>query len=299
MLALTPYPSRAEWLAARRQSLGGSDTPKLLGLSRWGDGTSVFADKLGLLPDEPEAQEAARWGLLLEPLVAARYQEETGLEVQDPGPFVIARDARYPFLHCSPDRFVVHPTRGRGLLSLKTTSAYKRAEWSDEAPPAYQVQCQHEMLVTDLSWSAIAVLIGGQTFRFVDCLERDDRFLKRLVPTLEAFWAALQRREPPPATASEACRQVLAALYPTDTGETIALAPALLQVDEDWIQAKAELDAAQARKDLAENLLRAALGAATRGVLPNGVSWSNKRQHRNAFEMPASDYRVLRRARKG
>jgi len=298
-LRVERYRDRADWLEARRQSLGGSDTPKILGLSPWGTPMSVYADKLRLIDEEPAVAEAAEWGLLLEQPIAARYSRETGNLLVEPGRQTIVRNPQYPFLHCTPDKFVKHPTRGLGLLSIKTTSAYKRDEWAEEAPPAYQVQCQHELLVTGLRWTAVAVLIGGQSFRYIDCIERDERFCQRLLLVLETFWGAVSRREPPPVDASEACRQALRALYPKETGETIPLPAELLAADERWIQAKLELDRWQAQKDLAENEFRAAIGSAMRGVLPNGVAWSNKLHHRKEFTVAATDYRKLLRHQKG
>jgi putative phage-type endonuclease len=289
------YPDRAAWLDARRSSLGGSDSPKILGLSRWGSPMSVYADKLGLVPDDAAHQEAAEWGLLLEPLVAARYQRETGLEVLDPGRYTLIRRPGQPPLHTSPDRFVEHPTRGRGLLSVKTTSAYQAEAWIDGVPLAYQVQSQHEMLVTGLAWSAVAVLIGGQTFRYVDCLERDDRFLAALVEQLAAFWTDVETQTPPAVDASAACQAVLRRLYPVDSGETIALPAELLAIDAQWQDAKKHLTHWQTEKDRTENHLRAALGAAAVGLLPDGTKWTNKTQTRKEYVVPAATYRVLRR----
>ena len=66
--------TRQDWLAERRHSLGGSDMGAVLGLSRWRSPYTVWADKMGLLPDQ-EDSEAMRIGRDLEPYVLQRFCE--------------------------------------------------------------------------------------------------------------------------------------------------------------------------------------------------------------------------------
>ena len=73
--------SRADWLEERRKSLGGSDVGAILGLNRWRSPYSVWADKRGLLPDEPD-NEAMRTGRDLEPYVLERMTENNGKDIR-------------------------------------------------------------------------------------------------------------------------------------------------------------------------------------------------------------------------
>ena len=57
--------SREDWLAERRNSLGGSDMGAVLGLNRWSSPYSVWAEKTGRLPPK-EDSEAMRQGRNLE-----------------------------------------------------------------------------------------------------------------------------------------------------------------------------------------------------------------------------------------
>ena len=43
--------SRGQWLQARRRGIGGSDAPALMGASPWATPLSVYADKMGFLPE--------------------------------------------------------------------------------------------------------------------------------------------------------------------------------------------------------------------------------------------------------
>jgi len=61
------------------------------------------------------------------------------------------------------------------------------------------------------------------------------------------------------------------------------------------------IKAAEAEKKGIENQIKAALGDAVFGYLPDGGGFSWKLQHRNSYTVEAADYRVLReiKAKKG
>ena len=69
--------SREAWLELRRHSIGGSDAAGIVGLSKWASPYSVWAEKTGQLPEQPD-NEAMRQGRDLEDYVARRWSEETG-----------------------------------------------------------------------------------------------------------------------------------------------------------------------------------------------------------------------------
>ena len=60
---------REQWLEARRKGIGGSDAAAILGMSHYSTPYSVFAEKMGALP-EKEDSEAMRQGRDLEAYVA-------------------------------------------------------------------------------------------------------------------------------------------------------------------------------------------------------------------------------------
>lgn len=75
--------SREDWLAFRRQGIGGSDTAALLGISPWRTARDLYYDKLGVAAASLDTED--NWvqlevGTLLEPLVAKIFQKRTGLK---------------------------------------------------------------------------------------------------------------------------------------------------------------------------------------------------------------------------
>ena len=72
--------NRAQWLAERKKSLGGSDMGAVLGMNNYTSPMAVWMDKTGRLP-EKEQTEWMRLGTDLEDYVAQRFCEVSGLKV--------------------------------------------------------------------------------------------------------------------------------------------------------------------------------------------------------------------------
>jgi len=290
------FPTRQAWLDGRRQSLGASDAAAVLGLHPWKSPLSLYAEKVTPPTADDAAQaEAAAWGLRLEPLIAEEYARVTGRALTEPEPWTFYRSKAYPFLTASFDRRILGDPRGVGVLQLKTAGAYAAETWEEEPPLAYQIQTQQEMLVAGATWGALAVLIGGQRFRYFD-LTRSERFLAVLVERAERFWTGVLGRTPPAADGSVATREALRRLYPEATPGAIVELPAEAEAwDAARLDAIARLKAAEAEKDAAENALRAALGPAETGLLPNGVTYTYKSTERKGYTVAPTTVRTLRR----
>lgn len=72
-----------EWLAYRRQGIGGSDVAAILGISPFRTARDLYDDKLNIASavDDTGNWVALEMGHLLEPLVAQIFTKKTGLEV--------------------------------------------------------------------------------------------------------------------------------------------------------------------------------------------------------------------------
>src|SRR3990167_10286820 len=93
---------RPSWLEARRQGLGASDAPVILGLSPWKTPLALYAEKLGLEIEEPEQTEAMAWGLRLQPVIIAAFQEQNPERVAiAKQEFVIDRSPEHPWMLAS------------------------------------------------------------------------------------------------------------------------------------------------------------------------------------------------------
>ena len=183
----TPDPARDEWLAWRREGIGGSDVAAILGLSPWAGPWTVWADKLGLVPPEPES-EPMRWGKLLEPVIAAEVAHRTGLEVA--GEQMWCVDREHPHRRSTIDGLLCPQgyeslDEAVAVLEMKNTSAPR---WdNDEVPLMYHCQVQHQLAVTGFQRAVVAVLHAGNRLALYS-IEADPEDQKRIAEAVDTFW---------------------------------------------------------------------------------------------------------------
>ena len=286
------FESREEWLIARRAGIGGSDASAVLGVSRWKGPLGVYVEKLGIAPEEKE-NRFTKWGRMLEGAVATAYEEETGRKLWDTGPLTITRHATIPFLFATLDRLIMHPSRGTGVLQIKTTSWGFLEEWAEEPPLEAQVQLQHEMAVVGVEWGSLAVLVAGREFRWVD-VEINREFVQAMTETEGKFWKMVEGLEPPPPDRLEETGKALRALYPKDSGETVVLPDEAMEWHGALVEAKTKLKRWEERKVEAENKIKAAMGGATFGALIGGGRYSWKNSDRKGYSVAPAAVRPLR-----
>lgn len=270
VLANTRDMEREQWLAWRRRGIGGSDAPKILGLSRYGSAFTVWLEKIGEAePEEPG--EPAYWGTVLEPIIAAEFERQTGLKLRRRN--AILQHPEHSWMLANVDRLVVGRREG---VEIKTAAAWKAGEWEgDNIPDDYYVQCQHYMAVTGYQRWWIAVLIGGNTFRY-KLVERDEAFIEALVAAERKFWWHVENRVPPEPDGSDTATEYLTRRYPQSNGHQVELSPEAERWIQQYEQAAQEEREAKARKEEAANHLRALLGENEMGRLWHWtVSWKS------------------------
>lgn len=259
----------------RTQGIGGSDAAAVLGISPHKTPLRVYQEKLGLCEPEPETP-AMRWGKLLEDAVADEYAHVTGRKVRRRN--VTLRHEDHPFLTAHIDRDVVG---GKRILEVKTANAFAH-EWgpagTDEIPPAYVVQVQHYLAVTDNDVCDVAALIGGQDFRLYE-VQRDDDLIRMMLDEEVRFWREhVEPRVPPaPSSAAECSERWRRAVI----GSTITANEAFLLDVQDLVVLKAQAKANKRMQDELRRRIFSALGDHEAAVDETGslvVTWKNRKQ---------------------
>lgn len=288
--------ARIQWLEQRRAGIGGSEAAAVLGLSPWKSALELYCDKLGINPTEYQEPDWLYWGKALEPIIADRFKKDTGRVVVNDGEFHVQRSEEYPWMLCTIDRTILRDdTNEPGILSIKNVAGFKKAQWADEPPVEYQVQIQHEFVVTGRRWGSFAVLFNGHDFGWYD-VERNDRFCEHLIKQERLFWQRVLTQEPPePGDPADSTAEALRRLYPGENGETIALPGELIEEAEHLANLKHSVKVCAAEIEKIENKFRAAIGDATFGVLPSGVKFSLKTTKRAGYTVEPTEYRALRR----
>lgn len=83
------------------------------------------------------------------------------------------------------------------LLECKTASFFKKDEWEDdEIPQEYILQVMWYLGITGRKIGHIAVLIGGQSFKYKQ-IEFDAELFNTMVEAAKEFWDCVQNDTPP------------------------------------------------------------------------------------------------------
>lgn len=285
---------RARWLALRREGIGSSDAPAVLGVSPWSVPLKVYADKLGEVEDSEES-EAMRWGRILEPHIIAEFAREMGRKAARQG--ALLRSTRWPWMQATLDATQRRDGRDdTGVLEVKATG-FRAGDWREGIPEHVRVQVQHQLAVTGFEWGSVAVLIGGARLLYAD-VTRDAALIEQVVQAEHDLWLRIQRHEPPDPDGSESAREALRALYPQDNGESVSLPGELIELDRERAEIVEDLKRLDARKEAIDQQFKAAIGGATFGLLANGVTYSHRLQKREGYIVKPAEFRVLRRSKK-
>lgn len=287
--------SEAAWLTARRQGIGASEAASILGISPYKSALALYCEKLELTAPDPLEHEALYWGRMLERPIAYRYAEVTGRRVVPAEPWTLRRSRVHPFMVATLDALTWPTPQQVVPLEIKNVGAYKGDDWAEEPPLHVQVQVQHQLAVTGLPAASIAALVGGNRLVWFD-VARNDRFIGVLIEAEGRFWDRLLAQDPPPVDGTEAGKALLRALYPRETPGLVVNLPAeAMEWDIDLQGLKSLEKAHDATKLALENKLKAAIGEAECGVLPNGVTFTWKASERKGYVVEATTVRTLRR----
>lgn len=202
---------RDEWLALRRQGIGGSDMGKLLGVSRWGTPLDVWLDKTGRAV-ETDDNESMWLGRTLEDAVARRYAAEKGVRVERYGFMLIDRKNR---LVGNVDRLVAIEGKAAHKGEVRTSKALEiktsgQMPW-DELPSHYQAQVHTYMaLLPTVDVVDVAALFYGlQRGMKIYVEERDAMIMDYIRDTAREFWERYVATDTPPPPESESdCRRL-------------------------------------------------------------------------------------------
>lgn len=265
------FTTEAEWLAMREADLTSTECAALFGCSPYATEYELWHRKTGQLVADFEAGDRIKWGNRLEAAIAYGIAEDLGLVVE---PFKVY--GRIPELRMGSsfdfkvvglddsytgsnetyrDLFRQH---GPGVMEVKNVDGlqFKRGWIADgedmEAPPHIELQVQHQLEVSDLEWSIIAPLVGGNTPRpFYRLRNRD--YGAAIREKISAFWASVDAGQAPEPDYTKD-GDTIAKLYANDNGQEVDMSGnnRLAELVAEYTAAAADEKAAKARKDAAK-----------------------------------------------
>lgn len=285
--------SHEEWLALRRQSIGGSEVSSIVGLNPYGSAFTLWLERTGRKAPF-EGNLRTRIGSALEDTVARLFEETSGIKVQRTN--FIWYNSDFPHMHASPDRLAVS---GKIGLEIKTTSAFNWDKFRGEDFPAqYYAQAVDYMAILEYKEWYIAVLIGNHALKIYQ-LVRDESIprpewvdgrlyveegeITALRDAVQGFWICLETNTAPGLDGSEATAKALAEVYPADDAAEPMTFFGREGLVNEWFEIKAQADALDARKAEIKNILCADMGSCEMGICgEHKVTW--KEQTRNNFD---------------
>lgn len=305
IIANTANMSRNDWLELRKQGIGGSDAAAVAGVSKYNSPYMVFWDKVESVPQEKPDHviEAAYWGNVHEPTIRKEFALRVNLQREEEGlpPLkVIHRQAifahdDYDFIRTNLDGWVVGHENGKGIFEAKTAHYMLREDWAgDDVPNAYMLQCQHNMLVMNANFCYLAVLIGGNTFKYY-YIPRDEELIGYLLEIENKFWVNhVLAKIPPQMTGLEAEKDMLRQLYPdsvNDTDTFTTLPNETVEMVEEIEVIKQVMDELKQEKTKYENQIKAIMEDVEWGYAGvHKVTWKTSKDGKRPFKTKLYDF---------
>jgi putative phage-type endonuclease len=204
------FPTRGEWLKARENYIGGSDSSAIIGWNPYKSNTDLWLEKTGQVqPEDISGKSYVKYGTEAEPLLRELFKldypeykvmyEENNLWLND----------KYPFAHASLDGWIEDEDGRKGVLEIKTTEilqSMQKEKWNKRVPDNYYVQLLHCLMVTEFDFAILKAQLKT-VFDGVPYLQtkhyRIDRSevegdIQYLAQEEERFWGYVQRKQKPP-----------------------------------------------------------------------------------------------------
>jgi putative phage-type endonuclease len=244
---MTESPSQGtpEWLQARMSGIGGSEISALYQLpdgrlaNPWLSQVRMWGEKTGRISNAspaPLEQPQLYVGTMLEPVVREMFTTFSGRKVTDG--VTLLRHAESPMIANTDGTLPnVEGKDGPGVYEGKSASAFNRSNWYEadgepSIPLHIQLQVQHYLACTGLSWGCVCVFFGGdrQPISWFD-IDRHQPIIDDMVERSARWWRDyVVADKQPPADTSKICESDLRALQPQDNGRFVMLPPGFSHV---------------------------------------------------------------------
>ncbi len=177
----------SEWLDWRSNGIGASDAPAIMGENPWKTSAHLLAEKLGTAEKFGGNAAMAR-GTALEPEARSRYEAISRVRVLP----ACLQSNNHEWQRASVDGLAAD---GNVVVEIKCgESVYKKTASSRQVPRYYVGQLQHILAVTELSHIDFFCWLPNLPEVHLR-INRDDRYIARLIVAEQAFWQQLIKQK--------------------------------------------------------------------------------------------------------
>lgn len=190
--------------AFRASHVGASEVAALFDCSPWLTRFELWHRKAGNIAtpefnavsdDGTPDNERIYWGVRLEAAIIEAAKERYGYVDRPPADPPLTNGKG---LGGHPDRRVICPKRGPGIIETKMVDWLVRKGWGDEPPMHYLLQGNTYAGLDGVAWFDTLALVGGNKLeRF--CNDFRPKLYAEAERRVEAFWASVRAGTPPPA----------------------------------------------------------------------------------------------------
>lgn len=160
------FSNREEWLAARKDHIGGSDASACVGRNPYKDNVQLWEEKIGLaVLDDISDRDYVRYGTRAEwhlrELFAMDFPQYK-VTFEENNMFL---NSDYPWMHASLDGELTDRDGRRGILEIKTTNilqSMQREKWNNRIPDNYYCQILHYLAVTGYDFAVLKAQLKGE-----------------------------------------------------------------------------------------------------------------------------------------
>jgi putative phage-type endonuclease len=237
-----------------QKGIGGSDVSVILGLNPYKTAFTLWLEKTGQIEPAAVDNEYVEWGNILEPVIRDKFRRATGFKVYQNN-FVLQHDV-HDFMIANIDGEVIDPEFGtRGVLEIKTASERAKNDWIDGPPNHYMLQIQHYLAVLNYSYAYVAVLIGGNHFKYFR-IERDDYVIDRIISAEMEFMKMVEQNISPEISGHAADADWLARAFPDANEEIGELGTELEMLAFRYTEIQKDIKLLQSEADFIKNRIK-------------------------------------------
>lgn len=176
------FPSREEWLQARKNTIGGSDASAVVGMNPYKDNVALWAEKTGLvIPEDISDKPYVKYGHDAEPLLRELFKldfPEYQVFYEENNLFL---NEKYPWGHYSADGWLLDQNGRKGILEIKTTEilqSMQKEKWNQRIPDNYFVQVLHGLLILEADFAVLKAQLKT-VFDGIPYLQTKHYFIER------------------------------------------------------------------------------------------------------------------------
>ena len=290
------YRTEDDWLDSRRQFIGASESPALMGEGYAGQTPmSIWASKVHGLDMEidPKVRKRLIAGRIAESSSLRIAQAWTDIDIEAADCPTVIVHPEHDFIRCTLDGW----TSDDRVVEAKFCTVPKIFDqWADEGlPDRFIIQVQHQLACTGWSRGMIVAVCPGNRDPIIQDVERHDEFIGKLVEYLRWWWDKFViGRETPPMDGDEKTKKLLHKLYGSGVELTCQRLGNLDELVDSYEELGRKAREIEEERTRIGNQLRDAIGSCEYGVTSGGRTLSWKEVNRREFVMPASSSRQLR-----